>query len=244
MNPFVILFYQPILNLLIWLHNIIPSNDIGWAIIGLTIVIKIILLPLSAKSLKSQKSLQELQPKVDALRKKFKDNKEAMGKELMNLYREEKVSPFSSCLPLLVQLPFLFAIFQVLNDGVQNVSLERLYSFVARPEFVDVNFLEIFNLENPSIPLAVAAGILQFFQTKMLTHKKQPQVPGASDEGIASMMNKQMLYMMPIITVFIGATLPGGLALYWTMNTLITLLQQMIVLKKPKQEKEGDVSVV
>jgi YidC/Oxa1 family membrane protein insertase len=90
----------------------------------------------------------------------------------------------------------------------------------------------------------VAAGILQFFQTKMLTHKKQPQVPGASDEGIASMMNKQMLYMMPIITVFIGATLPGGLALYWTMNTLITLLQQMIVLKKPKQEKEGDVSVV
>ena len=244
MNPFVILFYQPILNLLIWLHNIIPSNDIGWAIIGLTIVIKIILLPLSAKSLKSQKSLQELQPKVDALRKKFKDNKEAMGKELMNLYREEKVSPFSSCLPLLVQLPFLFAIFQVLNDGVQNVSLERLYSFVARPEFVDVNFLEIFNLENPSIPLAVAAGILQFFQTKMLAHKKQPQVPGASDEGIASMMNKQMLYMMPIITVFIGATLPGGLALYWTMNTLITLLQQMIVLKKPKQEKEGDVSVV
>ena len=244
MNPFVILFYQPILNLLIWLHNIIPSNDIGWAIIGLTIVIKIILLPLSAKSLKSQKSLQDLQPKVDALRKKFKDNKEAMGKELMNLYREEKVSPFSSCLPLLVQLPFLFAIFQVLNDGVQNVSLERLYSFVARPEFVDVNFLEIFNLENPSIPLAVAAGILQFFQTKMLTHKKQPQVPGASDEGIASMMNKQMLYMMPIITVFIGATLPGGLALYWTMNTLITLLQQMIVLKKPKQEKEGDVSVV
>jgi len=244
MNPFVILFYQPILNLLVWLHNIIPGNDIGWAIIGLTIIIKIILFPLSAKSLKSQKALQEIQPKVEALKAKFKDNKEAMGKEMMNLYRNEKVSPFSSCLPLLIQFPFLIAIYQVLRDGIQDGSLDRLYSFVSRPEFVDTNFLGILNLENPSIFLALAAGAFQFLQTRMLTHKKQPQIPGAKDEGMTSMMNKQMLYIMPIITVLIGATLPGGLALYWTMNTLITLIQQMIVFRKPKQEKQGDVSVV
>jgi YidC/Oxa1 family membrane protein insertase len=244
MNPFVILFYQPILNLLVWLHNIIPGDDLGWAIIGLTVLVKLLLLPLSAKSLRSQKALQEIQPKVESLKQKFKDNKEAMGKEMMNLYRNEKVSPFSSCLPLLVQFPFLIAIYQVLRDGIEGGSLERLYSFVARPEFVDTNFLGILNLENPNIPLALAAGVFQFLQTRMLTHNKQPKIPGAADEGISSMMNKQMLYIMPVVTVVIGATLPGGLALYWTINTLITLLQQMVVLGKPKQEKEGDVSVV
>ena len=244
MNPFVILFYQPILNLLVWLHNIIPGDDLGWAIIGLTVLVKLLLLPLSAKSLRSQKALQEIQPKVESLKQKFKDNKEAMGKEMMNLYRNEKVSPFSSCLPLLVQFPFLIAIYQVLRDGIEGGSLERLYSFVARPEFVDTNFLGILNLENPNIPLALSAGVFQFLQTRMLTHNKQPKIPGAADEGISSMMNKQMLYIMPVVTVVIGATLPGGLALYWTINTLITLLQQMVVLGKPKQEKEGDVSVV
>lgn len=231
MNPFVILFYQPILNLLIWLHNIIPGDDLGWAIISLTVLIKIILLPLSAKSLRSQKALQELQPKVDELRKKFKDNKEAQGRELMQLYKQEKVSPFSSCLPLLIQVPFLFAIFQVLRDEISTGSLDRLYSFVPAPEVINTMFLGIFDLENPSIPIAIVAGALQFLQTRMLTHRKQPQVPGAKDENMASMMNKQMMYIAPIITVVFGATLPSGIIIYWTCNTLITLLQQILVLR-------------
>src|SRR3989338_3406607 len=133
MNPFTILFYQPILNLLVWLHNIIPGDDFGWAIIALTILIKIILLPLSAKSLRSQKALQEIQPKVEAIKAKQKDNKEMLGKEMMLLYKNEKVSPFSSCLPLLIQLPFLFAIFKVLRDGLQNGALDKLYPFIAAP---------------------------------------------------------------------------------------------------------------
>ncbi|MBU2575643.1 YidC/Oxa1 family membrane protein insertase [Patescibacteria group bacterium] len=237
MNPFVILFYQPIINLLVFLHNTIPGDDFGWAIIGLTIIIKLILLPLSAKSLRSQKALQDIQPKVDELRKKFKDNKEAMGKELMMLYKKEKVSPFSSCLPLLVQLPFLLAIFQVLRDGISNGSFERLYPFVSAPETVNTVFLGIINLETPSIALALTAGALQFGQTRMLTHKKQPKVPGSADEGMTSMMNKQMMYMAPVITVVFGATLPGGLTLYWTMNTLTTLLQQIFVLRKKDSNK-------
>ncbi|MDP6571368.1 MAG: YidC/Oxa1 family membrane protein insertase, partial [Patescibacteria group bacterium] len=195
MNPFVILFFQPILNLLIWLHNIIPGNDFGWAIIALTILIKLILWPLSAKSLHSQKALQDIQPKVDELRKKFKNQREAMGKELMNLYKQEKVSPFSSCLPLLIQLPFLLAIFQVLREGVVAGNVEQLYSFVAQPEAVNTIFLGFLNLEARSITLAIAAGALQFWQTRMLMHKKQPKVPGSEDEGMASMMNKQMMYI-------------------------------------------------
>ncbi len=234
MNPFVILFYQPILNLLVIIHNAMPGNDLGWAIIGLTLIIKIVLLPLSAKSLKSQKALQDIQPQMEEIKQKYKDNKEELGRKMMELYKKEKVSPFSSCLPLLIQLPFLFAIFQVLRDGLKNGALENLYPFVGAPESVNTLFLGIIELQNPSIILAVAAGILQFVQTKMLTRKKQPNVPGSADEGMASMMNKQMMYFMPIITVIFGVSLPGGLTLYWTINTLMTIAQQLLVFKKPQ----------
>jgi len=231
MEIFTTLFYQPILNLLVWLFNAIPGTDLGWAIIALTIIIKAILWPLSAKSFKSQKALQELQPKVNELKEKHKDNKEVMNKEMMNLYRQQRVSPFSSCLPLLIQLPFLIAIYRVLISGLNDKTYGLLYAFIPRPETVSTNFLGILSLENPAIILAVIAGILQFFQSRMLTRSKQPDVSGSKDEGMTSMVNKQMMYLMPIITVFIGATLPGGLTLYWTMNTLISLAQQALIFR-------------
>lgn len=240
MNPYVLLFQQPLLNLLVWLHNIIPGNDFGWSIIALTIIIRIILWPLNSKSIKSQKALQEIQPKVDELKAKYKNNKEEMGKAMMALYREQKVSPFSSCLPLLIQFPFLIAIFQILRDGIKNGALEKLYPFVAAPTEVSATFLGIFSLSAPSIPLAVLAGAVQFVQTRMLTHKRQPKLPGAQDEGITSMMNKQMLYFMPILTVIIGATLPGGLALYWLFNTLLTLAQQVILFRSKADANDAN----
>jgi len=233
MNPFTLLFYQPILNLLIWLHNIIPGDDFGWAIIALTVLIKVILYPLSARSLHSQKALQDIQSKVDEVRTKYKDNKEQQGRELMQLYKKEKVSPFSSCLPLLIQLPFLFAIFQVLRDEIVAGGIDRLYPFVSQPEVVNMLFLGIVDLKQPSIIIAIIAGLLQFFQTRMLTHRKQPMVPGSKDESMTSMMNKQMMYLAPIITVLFGVTLPGGLTLYWAINTLATLVQQILIFKKP-----------
>jgi YidC/Oxa1 family membrane protein insertase len=234
MNIFTVIFYQPLLNLLVWIHNLLPGNDLGWSIIALTVVIKIILHPLSAKSLKSQKALQEIQPKVDALKEKHKGDKETMGRAMMDLYKQEKVSPFSSCLPILVQLPFLIAIYRVLRDGLKDGGLTKLYPFVARPEAVSTVWLGIVDLTKASIPLAIATGIIQFWQTRMLTHRRQPLVPGSQDEGMSSMMNKQMMYFMPIVTIVIGATLPGGLTLYWFTNTLVTLAEQVFVLRRHK----------
>ena len=92
---FQTIFYQPILNLLVFLYNIIPGHDIGLAIILMTIVIKLILLPLSKQSIKSQKALQELQPKIEEIKKKYA-NKEEQGRAMMQLYKQEKVNPFSS----------------------------------------------------------------------------------------------------------------------------------------------------
>jgi YidC/Oxa1 family membrane protein insertase len=106
MAIFTTLVVQPILNLLVALYNFLPGNDLGIAIILLTIIVKAILYPLTMAQIKQQRALQSLQPKVDEIRKRLKDDKEAQAKELTELYKREKVNPASSCLPLLIQLPF------------------------------------------------------------------------------------------------------------------------------------------
>ncbi|MDD4271246.1 MAG: YidC/Oxa1 family membrane protein insertase [Patescibacteria group bacterium] len=233
---FNVIFYQPILNLLVFLYNIVPGHDIGLAIIIMTVIIKLILLPLSKQSIKSQKSLQELQPKIDEIKKKFADNKEEQGRAMMQLYKEEKVNPFSSCLPLLIQLPFLWAVFMVFRAGLSGQSLNLVYSFIYRPEFINTMSLGFIDLAKSNIILAVLAGLAQFWQAKMMITKR-PEVRGngAKDEDMMAIMNKQMLYIMPALTVFIGLSFPGGLALYWLITTLLTALQQLYLFKQKEK---------
>lgn len=236
---YFVILYQPILNALVFIYNFIPSQDIGLAIIILTIVIKFILYPFSVKSLKSQKALQELQPKIEALKIKYKDQKDKLASEMMNLYKQEKVSPFSSCLPLLIQLPFLIAVYQVFNAGLTNGALDALYPFVANPGSLNPVAFGFLDLSKPQIVLAFLAGASQFVQVKMLNTTKPPiKSVGSKDESMMVIMNKQMMFMMPIMTVFIGANLPGGLVLYWFVITLLTILMQLIAFKKKDAKME------
>lgn len=228
-NDFI---YIPIFNLLVYLYNIVPGHDIGIAIIILTIIIKLVLLPLSLKATKSQKALQELQPKMEALKAKYKDNKEEQAKALMELYKAEKINPLSSCFPLLIQFPFLIAVYQVFIHGFKGDSLDLVYLFISRPESLSPITMGWLDLSHPVYVLAFLSGAAQYFQTKMLMHNKQPQVPGSKDESMTAMINKQMLYMMPILMVFIGFTLPGGLTLYWFISTVLMILQQKIMFKQ------------
>ncbi len=231
------LFYKPILNLLVFIINITPGHDLGLAIIILTILIKAILYPLSQKSIKSQKALQDLQPKIEEIKKKYKDNKEEMSKATLELYKENKVNPFSSCLPLLIQLPFLIAFFQVLNKGLANGALDLVYPFVSKPAEISHMFLGLFDLYKPLWFLAILAGAAQFWQAKMLTTQKPAVKADASkDEEFTAILNKQMLYFTPILTIFIGLRLPGGVTLYWLMSTVLTIVQQMLILKRKPDE--------
>lgn len=233
---FNIIFYQPILNLLVFLYNIAPGHDIGLAIIIMTAAIKLILLPLSKQSIKSQKALQDLQPKINEIKKKYADNKEEQGRAMMQLYKQEKVNPFSSCLPLLIQLPFLWAVFIVFRAGLSGQSLDLVYPFIYRPEFINTMSLGFIDLAKPNVILAILAGLAQFWQAKMLTIKRpEIKTSGAKDEDMMAIMNKQMLYIMPALTVFIGLSFPGGLALYWLVTTLLTVLQQLYLFKKKEQ---------
>ena len=132
-NFFTAVFYQPILNLVVAIYNILPGHDIGWTIVILTVIIKAVLYPLSKKAIEGQKSLQNLQPKLEEIKKKHAGDKEASSRAMMELYRQEKVSPLSSCLPLLIQLPFFWAIFKVFRDELMGKSLIMIYPFISNP---------------------------------------------------------------------------------------------------------------
>ena len=241
MDIFQTVLTQPIFNLLVFLYNTIPGSDMGFAIISLTIIIKLVLWPFMNSSLKSQKALQELQPKVEEIKERYKDDKEGLAKAMMELYQQEKVNPFSSCLPLLIQFPILIALYHVLLRGFDPASLDLLYRFVANPGEIQNMFLGFLDLSVSNVWLAVIAGVFQFFQTRMLMSKRPPKVvagtKGAKDESMLASMNKSMMYFMPIMTVLIGMSLPGGLALYWVTVTVVSIVQQYIVFRGSKKDQ-------
>lgn len=239
------LFYQPLYNLLVWFYTILPGADIGLAIIAVTIVIKGMLFPLTFKTLKSQKDMQEIQPKIKEIREKYKDDKEKMAQELMSVYKENNVNPFASCLPLIVQLPVFIALFRVLQNGLGEVDPTVLYGFVQNPGVIDSMSFGV-DLAVVSIPLAVMAAIAQYFQVKYTVRTRPaPDVrgkSGAMDEDMTAQMNKMMIYFMPAITLFIGSTsLPGGIMLYWLATTFLTIILYKIFLGEKKGVVNGDV---
>lgn len=218
---FYTVLYEPLFNFLIWLYDVIPGHDLGIAIIILTLIIKLILFWPALKALRSQKALQDIQPRIEEIRKKYADDKEELGRQIMQFYKENKVNPFSSCLPLLIQLPILWALFRVFFGGLETDpttgllmadQLEHLYAplrdiYSTVP--VESHFLGIIDLAGSknatSLVLAALAGIVQFLQTKMLMSKRAPvKSEGAKDENMAAALNKQMLYVMPVITVIFG----------------------------------------
>ena len=244
MEFFYTILYQPLYNLLILIYNLLPGLDVGFAIIALTILIKGLLWPLTSKSLKGQKALQEIQPKIEALKEEHGEDKEKLAKAMMELYSAEKVNPLSSCLPMLIQLPILITLYRVLMSGLEANPADHLYSFIENPGVVDHMFMGFLDLSEPSIYLALIAGAFQFAQTKMLSGRRPPKTvrkkEGAKDEDMLASMNKNMLYFMPVITVVIGANLPGGLTLYWSAVNMISVVQQLVVFRKTKGEKEKE----
>lgn len=218
------IIYNPLLNLLVFFYNIIPGHDMGIVIIVLTLVIRLILAPTMHKTLKSQKAMNALQPKLNEIREKHKDNKEAQTRAMMDLYKEHKVNPFSSCLPLLIQLPILIALYHVFATALHG-NLDGLYAFVPRPENINPYFLGLIDLSKPNIAFAILAGVAQFFQSRMML----PKTPNT--DPTAKAISLQTLYILPAVSIFIAWNLPAGLPLYWIVTTLFAIGQQYYVAK-------------
>ena len=237
-NTFNTVLYQPLFNALILVYVYLPGNDFGMAVIVLTILIKLILYPLGSQGIRSQKALSSLQPKMQEIKEKFKNNKQEQSKAMIELYKTEKINPLSGCLPLLVQLPILIALFRVFWRGFGQEQMGFLYSFVPHPGQVDMMFLGIVNLAEASVALAIITGIFQFVQTKMMSSKQKTSKKGAPD--FSQMMQKQMLYFFPVFTVFILWRLPSAIALYWLTTTLFTIGQQYITMRKHDANQPGE----
>lgn len=227
-------FYRPLFNGLIFLYNAIPYHDFGVAIILLTLLIRFVLYPLNQKAIRSQKALSELQPQIKEIQAKNKSDRAKQSQALMELYRQNKINPASGCLPLLIQLPVLFALYRVFLNGLNPDNLKELYSFVSRPEIINPWFFGLIDLSKSNWPMAILAGALTFIQSKMMI-PSQTKNPAAGD--FSAMFSKQMVYLMPIMTLIIAWKLPAGLALYWIVITLFGIGQQYLVTRK-KNGKE------
>ena len=229
---FHIILYKPIFNIFVLLYNLLPGHDVGIVILLITLLLRLILYPLTSSSIKAQRSLQELQPKLEAIKKQYADDKVKQAQAMQELYKTHKINPLTSCLPMLIQLPILIALYWVLRDGLASTNLaQNLYSFVSNPGTINPISLKLFDMGKASIVLAVFAAAAQFWQAKSLSRKSPPKEAGegAKDEDMATMMNKQMLYLMPFMTLIIGMRLPAGLTLYWFLSTLLMAIQQVML---------------
>ena len=222
MELFNEILFRPLFNITVFLYNILPGNDFGLAIVVLTLLIKLVFYPLTAKSLKSQKKLGQLNPKVQEVKEKYKDNPKAQSEAVMALYRESGVNPVAGCLPLLIQIPILLGLYQAFIAGLKPESLVFLYDFIQRPDVINnisFGFIDI----NSKMPLlALAAGGLQFLQSK----NSASQLQGAGTNKEMKALNSQMLYFFPVMIIIIGWNLPAGLVLYWLATTAFSIVEQ------------------
>jgi len=227
------LLYRPLFNLLIGIYNLIPGHDFGVAVIILTVLIRVILMPLSIKALVSQKNIAKIQPQLKELQKKFKDNKEALTRETMALYKTYGVNPLSGCLPLLIQIPILFALYSTFINGFKPETLNLLYGFVQNPGSIKLVAFGFLNISSKNYILALLAGVFQFIQSKK-SIATTSAVPSGDKKDFTQAMNKQMLYFLPIFITIIAWNLPAGLTLYWVATTLFSIFEQFYIAKKYK----------
>jgi YidC/Oxa1 family membrane protein insertase len=239
-NIFFVLLYQPLYNLLVWFYNLVPGGGVGLAVIFVTILVKGATFPLTFKSMKAQKEMQEIQPKINEIKVKYKDNQEQMARELMAVYKDHKVNPFASCLPLILQLVIFIVLYQVLSAGIESVNGDILYGFIQNPGAMGHVFLGI-DLAKTSIVLAVLSAGMQYLQAKQMITRRPPkaarQSSGAMDEDVMASMNKMTLYMLPAMMLVLGVTtLPGGTTLYIFVSTLLTYILYAVFIQPPKHE--------
>jgi len=224
------ILYQPLFNATIFLYNIIPGNDFGLAVIALTISTRLIFFPLTVKTIRSQRALNKINPLMKEIKEKFKNNAQAQSAAIMQLYKEHKVNPLSGCLPLLIQLPILIALYQAFGAGFKPDSLALLYSFIENPGHINEISLGFLNITSRSIGLAVITGFFQFLQLRQnqkLTQGDSDSSSGAPKEMQA--LNKQMLYFFPVMIIIIGWNLPAGLLIYWLTTTLFSMAEQTYI---------------
>lgn len=230
--------YNPLYNGLILLADILPFFDAGVIIVLFTILVKLVLFPLSRKAVRTQAMMKVLEPELAAIKEKYKDDRQAQAVQIMALYKEKQINPFSSIFLLLIQLPIIFALYSIFyKTGFTSVNADILYSFVKVPGAVDLTFLGFADVTQKSVILAVLAAVSQFFQI----HFSAPKAPektgkGGFQEDFARSLHVQMKYVFPIFILFIAYHATGALAIYWLTSNLFTIGQELVIRRQIAKE--------
>ena len=228
---FKAIFYEPLYNALVFLAANIPGEDLGLAIILLTIAVRLVLYPLYHQSLKTQQKIKLVQPEIDKIKEEFKENKEEQTKRILKLYRDNAINPFLTFLVLLIQLPIILSLFYVFR-GSLTIDPNLLYSFISAPESIQHLFLGLFDVAARSWPMAVLVGVTQFLQMKLAVPPLPPRdltkEPNFKDDLMRS-MHFQMRYFMPVVIIFVAGALPSAISLYWITSNIFSTLQELII---------------
>lgn len=240
------LLYKPLLNALAFLVSILPGGDVGIAVVVLTILVKVILFPLSQKSIESQAAMNMLAPELNKI-KNSGVSKEEQARLTFELYKKHKANPFSGCLLMLVQIPIIFALYFTFYKGIKFDG-SALYSFIHIPSNLNMVFLGIVDISKKSVVLAVLAGISQFLQAYFMPKPPTPPSNSGSKESFAESfgksMNTQMKFVFPFIVAFIAYSISGAVALYWITSNIFTVGQQIYVKKTEKGVLEEEIRVL
>ena len=230
---FKTIIYIPLYNILILLLNI-SWIDAGIATVILTLLVKLVLYPLSKKATVTQARMKEKEGELNAIKEKYKDKQEQAVKT-MEFYRVNKINPFSSILTIFIQIPIIFSLYYIFfKSGLPSINTDLLYSFVKAPESVSMIFLGLFDVSQKSVVLAFLAAITSFWQMHLASkdaNKPVSAMATAGKEDFAKMMTKQMKYTMPLIVFFISWKIASIVALYWLVSNLAGIAQDVYVRK-------------
>lgn len=257
------LFYQPLLNALILFYQFFGQN-LGLAIIGLTVFIRAALTPLTLPSLKSAQKIKLLQPELEKLKQKYAKDRQQLAQAQLKLYQKHGVHPASGCLPQIIQIIILIALFQAFSQVLKAngnivanlnqllypslqlasdtvINTKFFYLDLTRPDLFNIPSFKIFNFTISQLPgvFLLAAAAVQFASSKLMlpavkVTQAQAEKTKEQTDDMAATMQQQMLYLMPLMTLFIGFRFPSGLVLYWLTFSVFMFFQQLWLKKNGK----------
>jgi YidC/Oxa1 family membrane protein insertase len=236
-NTFI---YNPLYNGLVLFIDFVPMADVGIAVILLTILVKLLLFPIAQKVARTQVIIKKVQPEIDEIKNKYKDDRTELTRKTLEVYKQNKINPLFGFLIILIQLPIIFGLYWVFyKGGLPNIDTTLLYSFVPIPYNVNMLFLGVVPMAGKSVVLAALAGITQFINMQIIIPKqpkKDPTDKPNFKDDMTRNMHIQMKYMMPILITVMAYVISSAIALYWVTSNIFAIGQELLVRKQLKEE--------
>ena len=224
------IIYNPIYNGLVYFIDVLPSHDAGVAVIIMTLIVRVILFPLSRRAIQAQIAMKKVAPEIEAIKAKLKDKPAEQGPAIFALYKERNIKPFAGLLLMLVQLPILIGLYWAFtHGGLPKINTAILYAFVHAPDGVNMHFLGIVDMSKRNIVLALLAMITQFTYTRLSMGPRGEKT--AAEESFSNDMAKsfdlQARYVLPLMVGVIAFSIAAAAPLYWVTSNIFMICQEL-----------------